>query len=218
MTPAAGSPDSIPPESVPMMTNDPYRIQEPGPWDCIEEFRPMAANLLAGFLLATLLAFGGAAAIVFPIRGAYLAGWRLPFWVEKGWSWGAVGIAVLLGIFLMACGVLLLVFTRGLIGRRVEVCAAGLRYFAEDIGEDVPWNEIAGIRETLLYERPPILKGPAQLILPKFVSAFFLVVTTSGRELRFDGNSIKGIRRFGEILREQAGRLDLPWETVEEHA
>jgi hypothetical protein len=44
------------------------------------------------------------------------------------------------------------------------------------------------------------------------------VVTKSGKEFGFDGDAVKAIKRFGSLLREQAERLSLPWESVEEHA
>ncbi|OWK46772.1 hypothetical protein FRUB_00471 [Fimbriiglobus ruber] len=43
-------------------------------------------------------------------------------------------------------------------------------------------------------------------------------MTASGEKFGFDGNSVKSIRRFGKLLREQADRLSLPWEVVEEYA
>src|SRR5262245_23301538 len=58
----------------------------------IAVFKPMMGNIIAGLLLSVLLLVGGAAALGFPLRAAYLADWDLPVDVEKGWSWLAVGL------------------------------------------------------------------------------------------------------------------------------
>jgi hypothetical protein len=82
----------------------------------------------------------------------------------------------------------------------------------------VLWPEVAVIRETLLYERPPILHGPARKLLPEMASKSYLLYTYEGEKFPFDGNSVKDIRRFGEALRAIAKREFLDWETVEEHS
>jgi hypothetical protein len=180
-------------------------------------FKPMQANIVAGFILSTLMLVGGAAAVGFPLRAAYLANWNLPAHAQKGMSWLAVGLFCLIGIGLIVGGVILAFYSRGLTSRRVEVCANGFRYCGRRSTDDVFWDDIDCIKETILYERPPLLKGPAKLLLPKIASTSYTVVTTSGKEYGFDGNSIKAIKRFGKLLRQQADRLSLPWKTIETH-
>jgi hypothetical protein len=48
-------------------------------------------------------------------------------------------------------------------------------------------------------------------------SVSYLLYTYDGETFPFDGNSVKDIRRFGEMLRAIAERELLDWETVEEH-
>jgi hypothetical protein len=185
--------------------------------DRLQDFRPMTATVIAGFILSVLLVAGGLAAIGFPLRSAVRAGGDLPFAAEKQMSWLVVGFLSLLGIGLTVGGAALAVFSRGLISRRVEVCVNGFRHCSRRSVEEVLWTDVALIRENIVYERYPILKGPAKLLLPKVASTSYWVITTGGKEYRFDGDSIKGIKRFGKILRQQADRLSLPWETVEDH-
>jgi hypothetical protein len=185
--------------------------------DRIEVFRPMRANIVAGFILSALLVGGGMAAIAIPLHAAYLAGWDLPFDVKKGWSWLAVGLFALLGIIATLGGVALAAYSRGLLSQCVEIHVNGFRYTSRQGAEDVLWRDISRVQETILYERPPLLKGPAKVLVPKLVSSSYTVVTTAGKEYGFDGNSIKAIKRFGGVLREQAQRLALPWEMVEAH-
>src|SRR5262249_16939267 len=110
------------------MANDDQRAPEAGLGDRLHLFKPMMANVIAGFIISTLLLVGGAVAIGFPLRAAALADWNLPFDVKKGWSWLAVGGFCLLGVGLTVGGVVLARYSRGLISRRVEVCANGFRY------------------------------------------------------------------------------------------
>jgi len=49
-------------------------------------------------------------------------------------------------------------------------------------------------------------------------STSYNVVVVHGKEYGFDGNTIGSIKRFGRVLREQADRFYLPWETLEQHA
>jgi hypothetical protein len=200
------------------MADDEEGVKAGSLGDRLQVFTPMMANTIAGFIISALLLVGGAAAICFPLRAAYVAGWDLPVNVNKGWSWLAVGLFCLIGTGLTVGGGVLATYCYGLISHRVEVWTNGFRYCSRQSVEEVFWADIDRIRETVLYERPPILKGPAKLLLPKLTSISYTVMTVSGKEYGFDGNSVKSIKRFGKLLREQADRLSLPWETVEEHA
>ena len=92
--------------------------------------------------------------------------------------------------------------------------ANGFRYRRWGEDTEIAWTTVALIREIILYERPPILKGPASLLLPKIASKSYLVTTSDGQKFCFDGNSVAKIKRLGEMLHERAMALELPWETV----
>lgn len=181
-------------------------------------FSPMLGNVIAGFIICALMVAGGAAALGFPLRAAYLADWNLPVSVEKGWSWVAVGLACLMGVFLLLCGYLLSGYCRGLLTRRVELFEGSFRSHFRGGVEDVPWSSVARVRQLVLYERPPILKGAAALILPKLMSTSYELTTTAGKHFVFDGDAVREIRRFGETLKPIAERHSVTWETVEQHA
>lgn len=185
--------------------------------ETLEVFRPMIANIVAGFILSLLLVGGGITAIGFPLHAAFLAHWNLPLDAQRGWCWIAVGGLSLTGVVLSVCGVVLAAVSRGLISHRVEICRDGFRYCWHRSVEAIPWSSVHSVRETVLHERPPLLKGPAKLLLPEIASTSYTVFTISGKEYRFDKNCIKSIRRFGELLRENAERHSWPWEVCEEH-
>jgi hypothetical protein len=179
-----------------------------------EVFRPALGNILAGFIISALLVGGGAAAIGFPLHAAQTANWNLPFDTKIGWTWLAVGLVSAIGVGLIIGGVLLARYVRGLIPIWVETYTQGFRYHARQTTENVLWVDIIRITETILHQRPPILKFPARLLIPKVASHSYTVATKFGKEYSFDGNSIKRITRLGDVLRAQARRLSLRWETV----
>ena len=72
------------------------------------EFKPALENIIAGMIIGLLMIGGGCAAIFFPVKGVIDSRGSLPFWAEKGWSWGVLGLASLLGIAVIAGGI----FTR----------------------------------------------------------------------------------------------------------
>jgi hypothetical protein len=184
----------------------------------IELFTPMMGNIVAGGIFSFLLLGGGLALTGFILREVYRAGGNLPVEAKQGMSWIAVGLGSALGVGFVVGGVLLARYVRWLLSHRVEFCENGFRYHEGRATEEVTWVSVASIRERILYERPPILKGPVKLLLPKMASSSYVVVTTNAKEYSFDGNSIRRIKRFGELLRERAGQAGVPWETVEEHA
>ena len=182
--------------------------------DFIEAFKPAAANIAAGLILGAGTIAAGVAAIVLAISGASQAHWQLPLSAEKGWCWLEVGGAGLLGIVLIGAGIALTMFCKGLVSRRVEMYTNGFRFHSRTGCEDLLWSDVCGVQETILHERPPILKGAASLILPKIKSSSYTVFAKSEKKYHFDGNSIASIRRFGIVLLEQAAQHSLPFETI----
>ncbi len=185
--------------------------------DRIELFKPMIGNVVAGGIFTALLFGGGVTILTFIIREIYLAGGHLPVDAKKGMSWLAVGIGSLLGIGFVVGSVFLARYVRWLYSHSVELCENGYRYREGKHFDEVPWELITSIRETVVYERPPILKGPAKILLPKTSSRNYVVTVKSGKQYGFDCNSVRAIARFGELLHERAKSTGIPWETVEEH-
>ena len=101
--------------------------------------------------------------------------------------------------------------------RRLEFCTGGFRYCSHRPAEDVLWSGVVRAKETILYERPPVLKGAAKFLVPKVASSNYTVVAASGKEYLFTGDSVGRIKQFGKLLRAHAEKLGLPWETEEKH-
>ncbi|HTU93379.1 MAG TPA: hypothetical protein VMF69_25080 [Gemmataceae bacterium] len=142
------------------------------------EFKPGLENLVAGIVIGLLLIVGGCVLTGFSIKGAIESGGNLPLWTEKGqrgWSWGAVGIAGALGIGLMIGGFVLIYWMRSLFSLQVRVGQNGFAVIEKKSIQIIAWEEIESVRETHLYERPPLLKGVAKYALPKLMSKIFMV-------------------------------------------
>lgn len=181
----------------------------------VEEFNPTAANVVAGHILALLL-FGGSLSIVwFMSKELLRARWPLPLYRENEVCWIIVGVALAFTIGLATGSVFLARYARSLSSRGFALCADGFRYREGDACDDVPWSDIEGIREIVTYERPPVLKGPAALLVPKVASYSYAIVHKSGKTFHFDGNAVKNIKRFGAKLRECAEARQLGWQVVE---
>jgi hypothetical protein len=178
----------------------------------------MPATLLAWGIFSLLLAGGGLALLGSIIREVYLAGGHLPAAAKEGMSWLVAGAGSVLGIVLVVSGVCFACFFWWLTSHEVELCENGFRYREGKNWEEVPWTTIALIRETVRYERPPLLKGPAKLLLPRLADKSYMVITKDGKEFGFTEESIKRLSRFGELLRERTALAGVSWEKVEKHA
>ena len=93
-----------------------------------------------------------------------------PFYVEKGWSWVAVGLSAALGIGAIVVGAFLIRWIRSLSSLRVAVGVHGLSVTRKDGTDVIAWADIISVRETRLYERAPLLKGAAKYALLKVMS------------------------------------------------
>jgi hypothetical protein len=186
----------------------------------IEVFRPGVASIFAGFILGFLFCTGATALFWFIIRQIYLSGADLPFLTpeDKGSiSWGVAGIGLLTAVGLSLGGIVFGWITWDLLSRQVELCVNGFRYFTRGCVEEVLWMDVASIRQTVCYEKPPLLKGPAKVLLPKLATSTYDVVTKNGKEYSFNGDSVKRFKKFVGLLREQAEKSGIPWEKVQDH-
>ena len=174
-------------------------------------------NIVAGGIISLLLIFGGLALFGFLVVEAYLTGGNMPFWVKKGMSWFAVGLGSVLSIGITIGGGYLAWYVHWLLSHEVELYEDGFCFIVSSSNEQVRWNMIEEVCEIIFHEWPPILHAPASFLLPKFASSRFLVVVNDGKEFEFDGNSVKQIKRFGEILRARSIQDGIPWKTTEIH-
>ena len=180
-------------------------------------FKPTWVTVIAGGILAVLAAAGAAALFWFPLQGAYAAHWKLPFWADRGWCWGAIGLSSLLCVVFAGVAVVLAYVTVGMIGLRTALFERGFLYVSRADQQSVLWSDVTSICETTVYERPPILKGPAQLLLPKVTSRFYEIKTADGRGFRFTKDCVTRINEFAQLLRQIATNCNIAWENEEMH-
>lgn len=199
------------------MADEVNRMPAEGMGQQLGVFRPMVGNIIAGFIISALLVAGGLAMIGGPTLKAAGRDWDLPNYDEHGLAWLWLVLFWMIGLGLVAAGVALARYSQGLISHRVEVWTDGFQFWKRGSAEEVRWTAVRLVRETIHYERPPILKGPAKLVLPKLASWSYSVTADTGTSYEFDGNSVKAIKRFGQLLRERTNAHSIPWEQVEVH-
>jgi hypothetical protein len=179
-----------------------------------EVFRPSLANLVAGYIIGALLAFGGAATVVAVLHQSVLGGKDMPLWPkDKEPSWFALGIFFLLGLGLLAGAWFLVNWVRGLFSFRVLFCRDGFAQVYRDKVDTCRWDEVEHVEERVIQEHFP-LKGPARHAVPMGKSRHYFVRRRDGVEFGFDGNSVKRIGRLGKLLQQHASEHDIPWEVV----
>jgi hypothetical protein len=184
------------------------------------EFQPGRDNLIAGLILGLLAIAGGCTLIYLAANGALQSGGNLPVWLpkgRKGWSWGAVAGISVMGVALAVGGILLLWWVKSLFSFGVRIGLNGMAVVDKRGMRVISWDDIASVQENHLYERPPILKGPAQFVLPKMLSKSFIVKTKQGEPLTFDGTTIKGHVELAALIKERLDGRSIPWEIVEMH-
>jgi hypothetical protein len=159
---------------------------------------------------------GGAGTLAyFGVSEIWNLGGKMPFWAEKGMCWGAVLFGLMaVAAFAGGGGVLLwIVFLTMPV--RVQVHEHGFVHRLGAKRDLVAWSDIAAIKEIVLYERLPLLKGPAQLLLPKVSSRSYAISCHDGKSFNYDVNSFKKVDHLGEILRKVSDDGEIPW-TIEE--
>ncbi len=168
-------------------------------------FKPSLGNVVAGLSYA-VLGMGG---------GLFVAGLAVKWWLsDRGGPGFSVmdhvqyGGAVLLGISTAVWG---LHWMRGVwerSSREAELCEKGLRYRRGAVVTEVLWSEVASVRETqwrYWFRRDHPAPGES--------GTSYTVITRSGAEFGFDGDSVGEIKRFGELLRKCATTAQVAWET-----
>jgi hypothetical protein len=181
-------------------------------------FKPGADNLIAGAIIGLLMIGSGSTIAHFATKSVIERRGQLPFWAEEGWCWGAVALCVLLSVGLVIGGGFLIRWLWSLSSLQVHVGDDGFAVTRRDGQQLFMWDRIVHVKETHMYERPPILKGPVTLLLPKMKSKSYSVRRDDQEEFAFDGNTLRGHEAFAELLKARVDGRNIPWEIVEVHA
>jgi hypothetical protein len=100
---------------------------------------------------------------------------------------------------------------RSLLSFRVFLHENGLAQRSGANQDLVLWSDVVTMKEIVLYERPPLLVGAAQYLLPKFASRTYAVWCRDDRKFGFSVHSIKNVDRLGEMLRQVSLDRGIPW-------
>ncbi len=180
------------------------------------EFKPGLENIVAGFIIGLLLIGAGGAGVYFPVNGVIESRGNLPFWVEKGWCWGAVGLLMALAIGAIVGGVVLILWMRSLVSLRVRVGSNGLSVTRKDQTRVIAWPDIVSVQETHLYER--VARGVVGRALPRALSKTYTLNVSEGEPFHFDANSLREHVILAGMIKKETDRRGIPWEIVEEYA
>ena len=184
----------------------------------VYEQQSSRANLIAGIILSLLMICGAAGLIWHAAREVWRARGQLPWWVERGFSWGAVGIIAAIALALLVGGVWLFVWSRSMFSFRLYVCGDGF-YFSKSGQVTVfAFDEIAKVEETIIHERLPIVKGAARHLLPTKTTRSYCVRRSDGEQFVFNANTIPRTSLLAGPLATAAKERNIPWTTKEKTA
>jgi hypothetical protein len=181
----------------------------------IYETKPNVSNLIAGMVIAALLIGGGPTLSAYMIRQMFFAGGNPPRTVP---DWFGAAVLVVFGIALAVGGISLLLWVQSLFRFCLRICEEGF-YFTRGSGEIVfAWNEIREVRETVLSEKLPLVKGPALQLMPTKTSRNYTVVRCDGLEFYFDENVVPRTSLLAGPLASAARNVGFSWQTTEQHS
>ncbi len=181
-------------------------------------FKPSTSNLIAGLIIALLMIGGSVGIGGLLFRGISDSGGKLPLWADKGWCWVAIAIFFMIAMVLLVGGFFVLYWMWSLVALRVVCNHGGFSVVTRAGTENFLWCHIVYVRETHLFQRPPVLTGPAILLLPKIQSKSYILRTDDNREFAFDGNTIRRHNDFAKLIKIELIDQNIPWEIVEVHA
>ncbi len=186
-------------------------VQEIG--EIRREFKPAYENVIAGIIIGLLMIGGGCTALFFLVKAVIDSRGSLPFWAEKGWCWGAIGLGGALGLGLIAGGAFLVRWMSSVFSLRVKVGTDGLSVTRKGETQVIAWPDIMSIQETHLYES--VARGVVKYALPKVMSQTFLLKIKDREPFAFDANTIRGHVLLAHMIKKETDQRDIPWEIVE---
>ncbi len=170
---------------------------------------------MAGVAIGLLAILGGCVLGYLVANGVMESGGDLPFWDRPGWCWVAVAGIGLISAMLIVGGLLLICWIWGLSSLSVYVGDYGFAVVRSSGIEIFLWDNIAFVRETHIFERPPIFHWPLVLLLPRFMSKTFLIHRRDGKEFVLDGNTARGHEKLATMIQEETEPRGVPWQIVE---
>jgi hypothetical protein len=178
-------------------------------------FKPGMENVIAGFIFVALLIAIGVGCLAWQVSILIEYDFRLPWKAERGASWLSVCVFLVAGVVGIGCGIGLIFFVRRLASTRVYSCPAGIYQVCRGRVTVFPWLRIESVTETILQEHLP-LKGGVKYLAPAGKSRSYVVRRNDGVEMKLDGNSIRRLVKFAQLLQDEAAKRDIRWDVVEQ--
>jgi len=175
--------------------------------------KPNTSNLIAGIIISLLLFGGGLSISVHMLRQLFFDGAHPPQTTTD--TLAVVGIAIF-GVALAIGGVFLFRWAKSMFGFRLSVCRDGFYFVRGGMESVFAWDDIAEVRETVLHEKLPLVKGAARKLMPTKTSRSYTVTRCDGKQFYFDDNVIERTSLLSGPLSSAAKNTGFAWETTEE--
>jgi len=181
----------------------------------LRTFKPDTNNLIAGVLLCLLAVLTGGGLIIWGITKVVANGGDLPAFAQKEFSWFAVALVVLGGLFLIAMGFMFFWFVQSLVSVRVVICPKGFFTFGSEGVDVFCWDEICRVRE---YVEPQYLpmQGVVKHVVPMNKPRCIAVDRKDGTSFKFDGNVVMRVDELAELIQAKMQERGVPWLFVNE--
>jgi hypothetical protein len=179
----------------------------------IYESRPKTENLVAGIIIALLMIGAGFGMAAYILRQLYHPAGDRP--ADTSNLIGA-HVLVVFGVLLAIGGGYMLLWMRSLFSFRLRVCSDGFCVVDRGVETAFAWDEIVQVKELVSHERLPLVKGPAQLLMPTKTSRSYAVVRCDGIQFDFDANLLPSTSLLAGPLATAARTHGFEWHTSEE--
>jgi hypothetical protein len=183
----------------------------------LEELGPGMENIVAGYILAVLVLLAGIAGLVWLTREIIEAKADMAFMEPRSkreLSWFLVGLSGFACLTAFPGSWALAWYAKYLRSQTLWVCTEGLCFlWNKTTTKVIRWDQIEAVQVIVKQDYFP-LKGVAKYALPMGKSRSYNISAKNGYQVSVDGNEVKRIGRFGQVLEEQREKHGFGWHVV----
>lgn len=136
--------------------------------------------------------------------------------ILTGADWGSGVVGLVGGLFLTAMGLAVWRLTYEFSLRHLELYEYGFVFILGTARHPVLWDDVCEVQEFVVRERPPILLPPASLLVTRFVSRRYVVITRDGQKFIFTRNTVGPLKFVAEIFKQELIRRYVRWTVIDE--
>jgi len=191
-------------------------VESLGPAEC--EMKAALSSQGAGFILGLLFTGAAAAITWYIVRQIIAVRGQMPFWADKGFTWGIVLLATLMVFMLGVVGIALLCWVWSSFSFRLYLCPEGFHYVQSGKPFVFAWDEIRIVKETVTHEHVPIVRGAAKYAMPTRTNHSYEVTRKDGHEFVIGADIVKEFEKLAERIKAVSEERGIPWRVTEERS